>query len=160
MVLADGSRRDASEDTETELFWAVRGGCGNFGVVVSFTFKLHAVGEAGMVMQAQRVHLPFRPMVRLLGWPDRAACVRAWADFAQDPAVAADRDVNSSMVLVAGGPVIHETDVYCSRLAASRQKLEALPFATSFGKPVDSHLKPVSYFYDVRARPPHRPIQL
>ena len=36
-------------------------------------------------MQAQRVHLPLPPMVKLLGWPDRAACVRAWADFAQDP---------------------------------------------------------------------------
>ena len=95
-MLADGSRKDASADTNTELFWALRGGCGNFGVVVSFTFKLHPVGEGGMVMQALRVHLPSLPMV-----PDRAACVRAWADFAQDTDVAADRDVNSNMVLVA-----------------------------------------------------------
>ena len=156
VVLADGSKKDASAHTNTELFWALRGGCGNFGVVVSFTFKLHPVGEGGMVMQAQRVHLPFLPMVKLLGWPDRAACVRAWADFAQDTNVAADRDVNSAMVLVAGGPVIHQTDVYCASLVASRKKLEAHPFAASFGKPVDSHLKPVSYFHDVgRTRPPH-----
>jgi hypothetical protein len=102
------------------------------------------------------VHLPFLPMVKLLGWPDRAACVRAWADFAQDTNVAADRDVNSVMILVAGGPVIQQTDAYCASLAASRKKLEAQPFATSFGKPVESHLKPVSYFHDVgHAHPPH-----
>ncbi len=41
MVLADGSFVTANADQNTDLFWAVRGGGGNFGVVTEFTYKLH-----------------------------------------------------------------------------------------------------------------------
>src|SRR4051812_3905963 len=61
MVLADGRFVSASTRENEDLFWAVRGGGGNFGVVTSFEFKLHAVDTvvAGPTLwpleQAERV---------------------------------------------------------------------------------------------------------
>lgn len=44
IVTADGQVRTASKEENSDLFWGVRGGGGNFGVVTSFEFNLHEVG--------------------------------------------------------------------------------------------------------------------
>jgi hypothetical protein len=73
VVLADGSFVTASSSQHTDLFWALRGGGGNFGVVTSFLFQAHPVSSvyagpifweathAKSVMRAYRDFLPTAP---------------------------------------------------------------------------------------------------
>ncbi len=53
VVTADGRLLRADSKNNTDLFWAIRGGSGNFGIVTSFEFKLHPVGPnvlAGLIV--------------------------------------------------------------------------------------------------------------
>jgi FAD/FMN-containing dehydrogenase len=73
VVLADGTFVTASKDDNADLFWAIRGGGGNFGVVTSFLFQAHPVNmvyagpiawdqeHARTIMQRYRDFLPNAP---------------------------------------------------------------------------------------------------
>jgi len=69
VVLADGRIVRASPHEHADLFWGIRGGGGNFGVVTEFEFALHPLGPI--------------VMAGLMLWPfDRAeAVMRAWRDY-------------------------------------------------------------------------------
>jgi hypothetical protein len=72
VVSADGEIRTASAEVNSDLFWAVRGGGGNFGIVSSFTFRLNPLG----------------PTVAFVGvfYPleDAAAVLRGYRDYFAD----------------------------------------------------------------------------
>jgi hypothetical protein len=79
VVLADGSQVHGDADSHPDLFWALRGGGGNFGVVTRFQFRLNPVGnvvagptfwpieQTAEVLQAYAAFLPNAPR-ELNGW--------------------------------------------------------------------------------------------
>ena len=72
LVTADGERVRASADENPDLFWAVRGGGGNFGIVTSFLFQAHPHGPE--ILSGLLVH----PL------DDAPEVLRAWRDFCTD----------------------------------------------------------------------------
>jgi FAD/FMN-containing dehydrogenase len=71
LVTADGGRMQVSREENPDLFWAIRGGGGNFGVVTRFEFALHPVGPeilAGLLVfpidQAKQVLEKYREFVK------------------------------------------------------------------------------------------------
>jgi FAD/FMN-containing dehydrogenase len=88
LVTADGREVTASTESNPDLFWALHGGGGNFGVATSFEFALHPLG----------------PMVTagLMMWPGAAAAdiarsYRDWASGAPD-------ELGSGLVVITGPP--------------------------------------------------------
>ena len=69
VVTADGSVLRASEDDHGDLFWGLRGGGGNFGVVTEFEFRLHPVGTRTLVAELY------------YQLADGAAALRGWRDL-------------------------------------------------------------------------------
>lgn len=87
MVLADGRLVRASVTENPDLFWAIRGGGGNFGIVTSFEFRLHPVGPqvmSGLVVHpladAERILTDYQAL--LADAPDELTC---WAVMRKAP---------------------------------------------------------------------------
>jgi hypothetical protein len=88
VVTADGNVLRASKDENPDLFWGIRGGGGNFGIVTEFELKLHKVG----------------PMIYggLLGCaPDRATEI---LEFMRDYMVTAPEDLGAGVAFVSAPP--------------------------------------------------------
>jgi FAD/FMN-containing dehydrogenase len=87
MVLADGRFVTANAKENPDLFWAVRGGGGNFGVVTSFLFKLHPIST-----------VYGGPMI----WPleQAADLLKFWRDFIMD----APQDINGWFAFITVPP--------------------------------------------------------
>jgi len=138
VVTADGELRRVSAASEPELFWALRGGGGNFGVVTSFEFRLHPVGPE---LYAGLVVYPFAQARKVL---------RAWRDFN-----AGAPDALSVWTVLRKAPPLpflpaaaHGTDVVVFPLVHSGSvadgKRAAAP-VLAFGTPIGSAVGPTPY---------------
>ena len=118
VVLADGTLVTASSTSHEDLYWALRGGGGNFGIVVSFTYKVFPVGgadgfEPGHVLGGI---VPF-PLEHF----DRATVIEKYgADCLQT-----DADNVQMMLLPNGGPCI-SVFTHHGTMADSQKALDEL----------------------------------
>ena len=138
VVTADGTVHVVSATSEPDLFWALRGGGGNFGVVTSFEFRLHPVGPE---LYAGLVVYPFAQARGVL---------RAWRDFN----VTAPDELSVWAVLRKAPPLpflptsAHGTDVVVLPLVHSgdvESGARAAAPVLGFGEPIASHLGPMPY---------------
>ena len=88
LVTADGRAVTASRTEHPELFWALHGGGGNFGVATAFEFQLHPLGPT--------------VLAGILGWP--AAAARDVAQTYRDLAYDAPDELGSGLVFITGPP--------------------------------------------------------
>jgi FAD/FMN-containing dehydrogenase len=137
MVLADGSFVHASADENADLFWAVRGGGGNFGVVTSFLFRGNPVGTVygGPIF-----------------WPldDAADVMRKWRDFILE----APEDLNGwfGFVTIPPAPLFpaeHHLKkmcaIVCCYTGALADAEEALRPVRAFAPPIMDFAGPIPF---------------
>jgi FAD/FMN-containing dehydrogenase len=88
LVTAEGTVLRVSDTHNADLFWGLRGGGGNFGVVTEFEFHLHPVGTrslmAELFFRPEDAEPPFRRWRDLLGEAPRQATFTAWVGTAGD----------------------------------------------------------------------------
>ena len=137
LVTAAGARIRVDEAGESELFWGLRGGGGNLGIVTEFEFRLHPVAR-----QAHVVELFFgiddaAPVMR--GWRDlnaiapRPATFTAWVGESQSPVLPPEwrgRPVASVGFVWAGEPELER---------------KLLPALRALGRPVGERIEELSY---------------
>ncbi|MFZ5828976.1 MAG: FAD-binding oxidoreductase [Planctomycetota bacterium] len=138
VVTADGNQIHTSEDEHPDLFWAIRGGGGNFGVVTRYEFALHSVGPevlAGLIVfpfaQARQVLLRYREFIESA--PDELS---VWIAMRQAPPLPFLRKE------VHGKEVVLLPVFYCGEMAKGQKLIEPL---YRFGDALGDHIGPVAY---------------
>jgi hypothetical protein len=138
VVTADGERLRASAEEHPDLFWALRGGGGNFGVVTSFEFRLHPVGPvvlAGPVLwdaaDAGAVLRFYREFIR--GAPDELGTVVRFGTAPPLPAI--PEELHWRPVLIVG-------TCFVGPVAEGDTRLRPL---RAFGRPLLDLVAPVPY---------------
>jgi FAD/FMN-containing dehydrogenase len=128
IVTADGKPRVASAIENEELFWALRGGGGNFGVVTSFEFRAHPVSTVlgGMVIYSR----------------DQAAEVlRFYRDFTQS----APEELTTYVALLYtpdGVPAVAVIACYCGDVAEGEKVFKPL---RTFSSPMVDMIQPMPF---------------
>ena len=153
VVTADGRVVTASANENAELFWALHGGGGNFGIVTRFTLRLHPVGPlllAGMLLYPAEMA---RDVVRnwrdfMLGAPDEVGGAVAFItappeDFVPEPA--------------RGKPMVGVICTYAGPVDDGQQVLSPL---LSFGPPAVTMVQPMPYVAVQRLIDPGNPAGL
>ena len=137
LVTADGRLVTASSSEHPELFWALRGGSGNFGVVVSFEYRLHDVGPLVLggpivydIDDAPAVLANVRDVVS--GAPDEVAL---WISVTHVPPHAPFPEQRWGDLVLVVAP-------FCTDVERGPELLAPL---TSFGAPIASLHGPIPY---------------
>ncbi|TFG99070.1 MAG: FAD-binding oxidoreductase [Calditrichales bacterium] len=133
VITADGKDLKASQNENADLFWALRGGGGNFGIVTQFEFALHPVGPeilAGLIVfpaaQARQVFSKYREF--MASAPEE---LNVWAVFRHAPPLPfLPEEVHGSEVLVLA--VFYAGDI--------KEGEKIIQPMQSFGTPHGAHL--------------------
>ncbi len=129
LVLATGELVHASAEENSDLFWAIRGGGGNFGVVTSFEYRLHQVGP--MIVGGLVIH-PFSAATDLL---------RFYRDLLRD----APDELTPAAVLLTlpdGNKGCAIAVAYSGAVADGERIVQSIK---SFGRPVMDAMGPIPY---------------
>jgi FAD/FMN-containing dehydrogenase len=128
IVLADGRHITVNAAQHTELFWALRGGGGNFGVVTSIRVRLHPVRQvlAGLM---------------LFPWSEATIVLQRYAALARS--VPDELAVSVGMVSGAdGAPALFLAPAWCGELAAGEPMMDRLK---ALGSPFAAQVGPMRY---------------
>ena len=128
VVTADGRLVTASATENSDLFWGLRGGSGNFGVVTSFEYQLHRVGPvlAGMVLY------PFERAKEVL---------RFYSDFS----TAISDEVNTMGALLTTPEGVRAAAIAVCYNGALEEGEKVLRPLREFGPPLADHVSPIPY---------------
>jgi FAD/FMN-containing dehydrogenase len=129
IVTADGIMRRASASENPDLFWAIRGGGGNFGVATRFKFQLHDIDP---IIYGGHIVFP---------WQKAAELLRLYAQY--------ERDLPRQMYMV---PLMYNDPKHGRLIAlevcyngSSAEAEKLLQPIKEFGKPLENQLAPMPY---------------